>query len=709
MKKSIKISAYILLTISFLMLIYFVNKQSYFSKVKYSYDNNQPILDLYSKNQVSQKFFSKVDDLESIEIRFGTYTKKINNRIVNLKIYDENNNLIRESNIKSEEIEDNQFVKFEFDKINNSKSNYYAITLECSECTDQEKLAVYGKSESTEFNKALINQNPTNLTLTLILDGNSYCINIILCLLVIICLLNIFIVCSNFDQLKLLFEKKYKKLSKLYKKDFYFYLLEFILSGLSVISGFILIYNYRYKGIINNLDIILFALFFNILLSIFVFKLHDKLKSEQFFALLAIPLGCCYLVFMMPTQVADEITHYTTAYNFSQGNLKYTNSNVKVPSITTKKVINYQELVQNLKTPMDDSYTRGSTSGYNIIGYLPAVIGISIGQLFNLPYFVGYFLARIFTFIAFLIIGYFTIKIAPVGKMLFSIYQLSPMYLHQSVSLSLDAMLNSYCLFLIAYVSYLLFRKETITKKQYIFLFLIMLGISSLKYVYIPLFLLTLMLFFNNNTSKKNKLWILLAILMASLTSIIIYIMHSMIPSDPSSVYTSYVTSNNISFSGQLKYLLSNPLAAIILLKNTFDGMIVFYWETFIGGQLGWLDLVVNRIFVYIYSILLFLSPFLYKEKYEFNIKEKLLINFVFVTILLLILFGMYLTWSSVGAEIISGVQGRYFIPIVILPLLTLCHPKRYIECKNNGSFMCAIILLFVHFNILIKIIGRFI
>ena len=293
--------------------------------------------------------------------------------------------------------------------------------------------------------------------------------------------------------------------------------------------------------------------------------------------------------------------------------------------------------------------------------------------------------------------------------MLFSIYQLSPMYLHQSVSLSLDAMLNSYCLFLIAYVSYLLFRKETITKKQYIFLFLIMLGISSLKYVYIPLFLLTLMLFFNNNTSKKNKLWILLAILMASLTSIIIYIMHSMIPSDPSSVYTSYVTSNNISFSGQLKYLLSNPLAAIILLKNTFDGMIVFYWETFIGGQLGWLDLVVNRIFVYIYSILLFLSPFLYKEKYEFNIKEKLLINFVFVTILLLILFGMYLTWSSVGAEIISGVQGRYFIPIVILPLLTLCHPKRYIECKNNGSFICAIILLFINFNVLMTIINRFI
>jgi hypothetical protein len=33
----------------------------------------------------------------------------------------------------------------------------------------------------------------------------------------------------------------------------------------------------------------------------------------------------------------------------------------------------------------------------------------------------------------------------------------------------------------------------------------------------------------------------------------------------------------------------------------------------------------------------------------------------------------MYLYWSPVGADVISGVQGRYFLPLAGLASVTLC------------------------------------
>jgi uncharacterized membrane protein len=49
------------------------------------------------------------------------------------------------------------------------------------------------------------------------------------------------------------------------------------------------------------------------------------------------------------------------------------------------------------------------------------------------------------------------------------------------------------------------------------------------------------------------------------------------------------------------------------------------------------------------------------------------------------IFFAMYLTWApqevGVGSDLITGVQGRYFIPALFLPMIVF---KNKILCKNK-------------------------
>lgn len=68
-------------------------------------------------------------------------------------------------------------------------------------------------------------------------------------------------------------------------------------------------------------------------------------------------------------------------------------------------------------------------------------------------------------------------------------------------------------------------------------------------------------------------------------------------------------------------------------------------------------------------------------------------IAFVFM----LVILGMNFQWTPVGKYVTEGVQGRYFIPVVILLLIALIPPKKlsktcqfhHIDNNYFYSFIC--------------------
>ena len=72
----------------------------------------------------------------------------------------------------------------------------------------------------------------------------------------------------------------------------------------------------------------------------------------------------------------------------------------------------------------------------------------------------------------------------------------------------------------------------------------------------------------------------------------------------------------------------------------------------------------------------------------------------VIVTIILigLIVTGLYLTWSPLGADIVAGVQGRYFIPVFILTLLAVIKKNNNVKINN---IQLKYFIIYLVFNII--------
>ena len=114
----------------------------------------------------------------------------------------------------------------------------------------------------------------------------------------------------------------------------------------------------------------------------------------------------------------------------------------------------------------------------------------------------------------------------------------------------------------------------------------------------------------------------------------------------------------------------------------------------FIGRDLGRLQINVPEITIYIFMMLLFATPFLEEHKDTLNKFQRIWFVLIFLGMSLIIVTALFMSWTPVGFEYIAGVQGRYFIPIMILILLCMCTKEKYIKFKNINIFYSIIFTL---------------
>lgn len=101
------------------------------------------------------------------------------------------------------------------------------------------------------------------------------------------------------------------------------------------------------------------------------------------------------------------------------------------------------------------------------------------------------------------------------------------------------------------------------------------------------------------------------------------------------------------------------------------------------------------------------MSLFTEKVKNEFSKKFKYLIIFIIALIIFIIFTSLYLQFTAtmygVGSDLIYGVQGRYFFPIVALA--ALINTKGYANFDKKYLWNGVIIINFI---ILLKILVTF-
>lgn len=500
-----------------------------------------------------------------------------------------------------------------------------------------------------------------------------------------------------------------KKIDKKFLLTTFAYFLLSILFATISLKTIILYHYYKY----NSFLYISSAIVLLILICIIAYKMYYKTKDiSKIFLMVLIPIGSLYMIYMLPFFVPDEEAHIYRAYDISVGNF-YTKKDKNDRTLTKvpKDIIKYQssnKSYYNLEKSIEEKsdYKKNKTVNNKAASYFPLLyifssIGMLLGRLLNLNVIVSIYLSRMLNFILYAVSGYIMLKKIPFGKILLFTYLLSPMMFQQMTSTSADCIVNISCLSFIIVILNYKFNKVKLGNKEIAILLLLIAIIGLSKYVYLPLILLLFLL--DKKELKRDGNW--KKILIGIFIIIIFVLMWLMLAKYD--VHYEYNLLNNVNEKEQLKYILTKPWSYLHVLYNTMIIKTEPYIITFVGRNLGYLNIIGNNIFIVIYIYILINSIFIEKHKYELSRKDKILSLIIVFCCYNLVLLGMYLLWTPLKGSVIEGVQGRYFIPFLIVLLFSFIDKKKFIKLKNTELVYCIFIIL-INYTSLFSILRFF-
>lgn len=440
------------------------------------------------------------------------------------------------------------------------------------------------------------------------------------------------------------------------------------------------------KIITNNIFLVIFIIF--------------SIIEGMFFSY-AVPFG----------QVPDEMTHYRFIENeFGTDGFYSEIESVlwidagydQLPGNSEEKVPNDNDNINNIRF-----HNKLKISDFNLkitcLRHVPAALGFYLGVILNLPIMTCTRMAELFSLVFFIVIGGLAIKITPIKKDIFVFCLLLPMCLQQCASVNYDAVLIPCSFLLTAYVFNLFYNNKEVFWKDIIIIAVLSFVLFVVKLPYALICLIICIIPLTNYKlyiGKKfdfsiivKKFWPLICIVIILLGVLYVYTHRS---------------------NPEIKTMVSDFLNIPVflkLLRNTYESFAYYHLKQLVG-IFGWLDSEVGSLYVIIvFCMLTFMNIEKYEEvEKELKVHQRLFLLLIAGIIVLLIEMAMqsytYEYWQmdrNVSLEtycdylssitIILGVQGRYWIPILPMILLSISGIN---ERKNKIVYISIQIIYYI-------------
>lgn len=428
------------------------------------------------------------------------------------------------------------------------------------------------------------------------------------------------------------------------------------------------------------------------------------MKIENLFLIIALFFGIIYVFILPPFQSVDEAAHFYRGYEIISNKHNAQNINGKIgdylPSSLEKTTSEYTYLIKNIdaktnlnmlmnssKIKLDSNKTKfiefTNTALYSPICYLPQLPGMYIAQMLNLSPLIILYAGRLSNLFFFVAIVYLALKTMPFFKLPMMLLALMPMTLSVSSALTSDVVVIGLNFLWVALILKVLDSHKINSKDVVSFLLMsLMLSLSKYYFLLIPLVLLL-----PKNTFKNFKQYILfiISVILIAIAGVIIW--HN---------FTANLTFNmnqNANAALQLNFILIHPFAYLLIVLKTLLIKTPRIIITMIG-VLGWQDTSLDFLTYILYPILICFSLIIDELNFKFS-NGQLCLLFVDVTIAVVSIFTcMYLMWTCVSSGIILGLNGKYFIPIM-MPILLLFKNKLNANIKNIAIINLIKILIF--------------
>ena len=465
-------------------------------------------------------------------------------------------------------------------------------------------------------------------------------------------------------------------------------------------------------------------------------------KTERIFLFISILIGLLLVFVTPPMAVPDENTHFVNAYAFSKGiffpdvvngqvGIRISKTIVDLIDTNKDKFTGFENR-QNYKQFYLDSWFEQdptemvfyvSQRTINPIGYIVSGIGMAFGSFISKPFSVNtpynlLLFGRIFNLMFYIYITYWAIKITPFYKRTMLLLSLMPMSIFLAASLSYDAIIIPVCFLLFSYwYKFICFPEGGIFSKQDILVVILLsVFIGGIKSAYIPLLLILFSIPKARFKNTKNFSIVMVLIIFCTLAAYFIPFFLKLISNggDIISKYDEYVILQ--------KDFLANHITLIpSILFNTIRDLRTYYLSS-IFGNLGNLDtnfpfplVIMYYLFFALVNIIDACEAGYLSWKYKISS-----ISSVFIVVVGMYYY-MYIYWTSipaivgVGANYVSGIQGRYFIPLILFVVILFSNslikrkfPNFIKKITEKFHYFIRIIPLMYGFQTIIILLMRY-
>ena len=396
-------------------------------------------------------------------------------------------------------------------------------------------------------------------------------------------------------------------------------------------------------------------------------------------------MGAFFIFFNPPFQAPDEYMHYSRILQISDGQIlpvregnaigaKLREDQINFLHLLHKKPLKMNEVLQLLKhsdnnsNKSTDSFSWGTTT-YNPVAYTPQVLGVIFARLSRLNQAQTFYLARLFALLFFIGVVYYSIRLTPLNKWFFAVVAALPMTLFLAASNSGDVTSIGASIFVIAYFLKLV-SQNRMTKKDYLFIVLSTLFIAATK---APYFLVVIFYAFipkDKFIRPRDRLYLIIILVAVLIT---VNMLWSFVTRDLSSAAIGKAMYPTILSDpqAQIAYILHNPYQYAKIFIKTIWLQGTYYINTCIGA-LGPLKVWFNQL-IYTSYVVVMTVALLGDEAANLRINKKMRLAALLLLVLFItsIITVMYITWTVPRLNIIEGVQGRYFIPVLfLLPII---------------------------------------
>lgn len=339
---------------------------------------------------------------------------------------------------------------------------------------------------------------------------------------------------------------------------------------------------------------------------------------------------------------------------------------------------------------------------------LPAALGITLARLLGLGSAPLFYLGRLcnFAFFAALVIA--AVRLTPVGANVMKVASLLPMTLHVAASYSYDAGTIGLAFLFTALLLRSVCGKGIMSRRDIAALVTAAFVLAPCKSIYVLLIFGVLLIPGSRFASRRQAVLFRLGILAVALGAVLLMRLPTLLS------WSGAVAAegDGLSYRGEeaghfytVSGLLADPIRSALLVARTLFVMASNYLLTLMGASLGWFqsNLQASTFFACLLCGVMVASFMAAPDdRRVLSGLQRTWLLVISVAIFLALIITFAVSWTFDTEPIVSGVQGRYFLPF--LPLLGIGLRGNSVRAHIPLGDRLSFLLLFIDLAYLLRI-----